>query len=134
MPADLIYYIDREDRDFHQRARLDKQNLIRSLQWTGQSLYDLANARLQACAIEGRSPNLTDLFEEAVNHQRLVNAMHSLRVPRHLFKFLYRLLVTHTNTFTDEAPSWRVSGETFESVLALYRREQEAYDRGGVVG
>ncbi len=42
LPAELIHFVDREDRDFHQRARLDKQNLIRSLEWTGQSLYDLA--------------------------------------------------------------------------------------------
>lgn len=129
LPAELTYYIDREDRQFHQRARLDKQNLIRSLEWTGQSLYDLANARLLACAVDGRTPNLVDLFDEAINHQRLVNAMRSLRVPRHLFKFLYRLLVTHTNTHTDENPSWKISGETFETVLALYQREQDAYDR-----
>jgi len=48
LPAELERLLDREDRDFHQRARLDKQNLIRSLAWTGQSLYDLANARLKA--------------------------------------------------------------------------------------
>jgi hypothetical protein len=132
LPADLLDYIDRENRQFHQRVRLDKQNLIRSLQWTGQSLYDLANVRLQACAVEGRSPNLADLFDESVNHQRLVNAMHSLRVPRQLFKFLYRLLVTHANTFTDEAPSWKISGETFEAVLALHQRDQQVYDRSGV--
>ena len=46
LPSELAHYLDREDRDFHQRARLDKQNLVRSLEWTGQSLYDVANARL----------------------------------------------------------------------------------------
>src|SRR5690606_33623996 len=43
LPDDLVGFLDREDRDFHQRARLDKQNLIRSLAWTGQSLWDLTN-------------------------------------------------------------------------------------------
>ena len=134
LPAELIYYIDREDREFHQRARLDKQNLIRSLEWTGQSLYDLANARLKACAQPERSPNLSDLLDPSIDQQRLVNAMRSLRVPRHLFKFLYRLLVTHTNAHTEEHPVWRISGETFESVLALYLRDQDAYERGVVAG
>ena len=27
-------------------------------------------------------------------------------------------------------PSWKISGETFESVLALYQRDQDAFDRG----
>ena len=50
LPVELERRVDRQERDFHERARLDKQNLIRSLAWTGQSLYDLANARLKACA------------------------------------------------------------------------------------
>ena len=47
LPIELERLIDREDRDFHQRARLDKQNMIRSLAWTGQSLYDMAIAQDQ---------------------------------------------------------------------------------------
>jgi hypothetical protein len=133
LPVELSYYIDREDREFHQRARLDKQNLVRSLDWTGQSLYDLAESRLQACATNGSKPRLTDLFEPSVNQARLVNALRTLRVPRHLFKFLYRLFVTHTNAHTDDAPAWQITGETFEAVLALYQREQDAFDRGTTV-
>ncbi len=58
LPIELERLIDREDRDFHQRARLDKQNMIRSLAWTGQSLYDMAIARIKACAIDGSAPSL----------------------------------------------------------------------------
>ena len=54
LPVELERRVDRQERDFHERARLDKQNLIRSLAWTGQSLYDLANARLKACAADGQ--------------------------------------------------------------------------------
>ncbi len=35
LPIELERGLDRQDHDFHQRARLDKQNLIRSLEWTG---------------------------------------------------------------------------------------------------
>jgi hypothetical protein len=129
LPMELERLIDREDRDFHQRARLDKQNLIRSLGWTGQSLYDMANARIAACAAEGRTPTITDLFDE-VDQRRLMESLASLRVPRHLFKFIYRVLTTHCNAHTEDQPVWKISSATFESVLALYQRDQDAFDRG----
>ena len=58
LPIELSQYIDREDRDFYQRARLDKQNMMPSLEWTGEALYDVAIARLKACAAPGKSPTL----------------------------------------------------------------------------
>lgn len=134
LPIELSYFIDREESDFHQRARLDKQNLVRSLQWTGESLCDLANVRLAACAAGGSAPSMRDLLDETIDDRRLIDAMRSLRVPRHLFKFMYRLLVTHTNAHSEKEPVWRIPNATFESVLALYQRDQEAFDRGnGVV-
>lgn len=130
LPIELSYFADREGRDFYQRARLDKQNLVPSLGWTGEALYDVANARLKACAINGHAPSLRTLFQESVSERRLIDALRMLRVPRHLFKFLHRLFVSHANAYTEENPSWQISGETFESVFALYQREQDAYDRG----
>ena len=34
------------------------------------------------------------------------------------------------DTHTEEQPVWKISGATFESVLALYGRDQDASDRG----
>lgn len=130
LPIELAVYLDREERDFYQRARLDKQNLVPSLEWTGEALYDVASARIKACAVAGQVPSFQDLFDDSVNQQRLVEALKSLRVPRHLFKFMYRLFVAHSNAYTDESPAWKISGETFESTLAVYGREQDAVDRG----
>ncbi|MCG8586834.1 MAG: hypothetical protein MI757_19190 [Pirellulales bacterium] len=133
LPIELGQIIDREGRAFYERARLDKQNLIRSLDWTGEALYDVANARLRAC---GENPAVTSdvtlesLFEPEVDQRRLINALRTLRVPRHLFKFMYRLLVAHCNAHTDTDPKWQISSEMFESVLASYLREQDAVDRG----
>ncbi|MEN6449349.1 MAG: hypothetical protein ABFC96_02565 [Thermoguttaceae bacterium] len=129
LPIELERLLDRESRDFHQRARLDKQNLIRSLGWTGQSLYDMANARIAACAAEKRTPKVLDMFE-GVDQKRLIDAFASLRVPRHLFKFMYRLFTAHCNAHTEEQPAWKISASTFESALALYSRDQDAFDRG----
>ena len=130
LPIELVHFVDREDRDFYQRARLDKQNMVRSLEWTGEALFDVANARLAACAVDGKTPRLTDLFEESLTRDRLIDALRSLRVPRHLFKFMYQVLMSHCNAHTDESPDWKISSSTFESTLALYHRQQDAFDRG----
>lgn len=130
LPIELAQFIDREDREFYQRARLDKQNMIPSLEWTGEALYDVASARLRACALPGATPKLRDLFDPAISDRRLMDAFRGLRTPRHLFKFMYRLFVAHCNAYTDEDPAWTISAERFESVLALYSRDQDAFDRG----
>jgi hypothetical protein len=130
LPIELGEYIEKEDRDFYQRARLDKQNMVPSLEWTGQSLYDLACSRVSACAVSGKAPKLRDLFDSSISDQRLVDAFSGLRVPRHLFKFLYRLLAAHCQQFTDAAPSWQISPSTFEAQLAVYRKDQHTVDRG----
>lgn len=134
LPVELSDYVKQEGHDFLQRARLDKQNTIPSLEWTGQSLYDLANARVKACAEGEQSPSLRDLFSPEISTERLVEALGTLRVPRHLFKFLYRLLVAHCQAHTDSNPEWQINSATFESQLALYRRDQEDVDRGLMPG
>jgi hypothetical protein len=130
LPVELERRVDRQERDFHERARLDKQNLIRSLAWTGQSLYDLANARLRACAADSKTPTITDLLDPAIDVRRLKDGLGTLRVPRHLFKFMYRLFTTHCNAHSDDSPVWQIDQGEFESVLALYQRDQDALDRG----
>ncbi|MEX0936478.1 MAG: hypothetical protein WDZ59_01365 [Pirellulales bacterium] len=130
LPIELSVYLEREEREFYQRARLDKQNLVPSLEWTGEALYDVANARVKACAAPGMSPTLRDLLDDSVSDLRLIEALRGLRVPRHLFKFMYRLFVAHCNAHTDDKPVWKIPSATFESTLAVYSREQDAVDRG----
>ncbi|MDR0520649.1 MAG: hypothetical protein LBH00_02220 [Planctomycetaceae bacterium] len=134
LPDQLLVFIERENSEFHQRARLDKQNLIRSLDWTGEALLDLANIRLQACAAEGTNSDMTELFEPAIDRRRLTDAFAKLKVPRHLFKFLYLLLQKHVNDHTDTEPAWKISAAAFETVLALYLRDREAAEKNlGVI-
>ncbi|MGB7348143.1 MAG: hypothetical protein WBD20_28220 [Pirellulaceae bacterium] len=123
LPQELHRDMERESREFHERARLDKQNVIPAFQWTGESLYDLARARMMACAADGTSPEPKDLFNSELDYQRLMSAFRSLRVPRHLFRFLYRVLVDHCNRYTDAEPEFKIKAETFETVHAVYDRE-----------
>lgn len=130
LPSELTRYIDREDRDFYQRARLDKQNMVPSFEWTGEALFDVTNARLQACAVAGATPNLRAMFDPSLTDRRLIDAFRSVRVPRHLFKFLHRVLVSHCSAYTDSDPVWQILPQTFESTLAVYLKDQDAFDRG----
>jgi hypothetical protein len=121
--------MERESNEFIQRARIDKQNLVRSLEWSGESLFDLLNARITACAVDGKSPVITDFFSSPLDRNRLVNAFAKLRAPRHLFKFLYTLFTQHVLSYSDSAPVWQISETTFETALALYLRNREAAEK-----
>ncbi|RLT14106.1 MAG: hypothetical protein DWI25_05655 [Planctomycetota bacterium] len=130
LPIELYRFIEREDEQFNQRARLDKQNLVPSLEWSGETLYDIASTRVQAASVVSPSATLTQLFESKVDQRRLLDGLRSLRVPRQLFKFLYRLLVAHCHAHTGEQPVYQIPLERFDTVLAVYRRDQDAFDRG----
>ncbi|WP_010584837.1 hypothetical protein [Schlesneria paludicola] len=131
LPIEISFYLTREDKEFYERSRLDKQNLIRTLEWTGESLFDLANDRARACAINpDPSISIKKWFDDAISEGELVGTLARLRVPRHLFKFLHRLLVEHCHRYTDESPRWVIDRETLQSSLAIYLRDLEAYDRG----
>ncbi|TWT96419.1 hypothetical protein [Neorhodopirellula pilleata] len=125
LPEELHRDTERETREFHERARLDKQNVIPSFQWTGESLYDVTRSRMMACAAEGRTPQPKDLFEDDVSYDKMLAAFESLRVPRHLFRFLYRVVSEHCNQFTDTDPQYQISRSTFETSLAVYTREMD---------
>ena len=131
LPRDVVFFLSREEKEFYERSRLDKQNLIKSLEWTGESLFDMASSRIRACRSDAQqkgSPELTirDFFADEVSREDLIARFARLRVPRHLFRFLYRLLTEHCNRFTEDQPSWKISRSTLETAADAYAREQEA--------
>lgn len=131
LPIELKYALAKENRDFNASARLDKHNVTPDLVWTGETLYEIANARVAACCERDSSAKVNDLFEDDVDIHRLTVAFAELRVPRHLFKFLYRVLSEHcVNNFGDK-PSFKISKERFETSLALYKSELSSFDHHG---
>ena len=104
--------------------------MIPSLDWTGHALYDLASARVAACASEEGAPELRKLFAPEIEDARLIEAFGSLRVPRQLFKFLYRVLVAHCQSHVDTSPVWQLDSATFEAQLALFLHDQQDVDGG----
>jgi hypothetical protein len=132
LPIEVSDFLLKEEKQFYERSRLDKQNLIRSLEWTGESLYDLANDRIRATAngSAAATAQLRDWFDESISEGELVATLGRLRVPRHLFKFMHRLLVEHCNRYTDTSPRWKIGRESLHATLAVYLRDLETYHRG----
>jgi hypothetical protein len=129
LPSAVVGYLNRQEKEFYERSRLDKQNLIPSLTWTGQGLYDIANDRIRACArLAEKKPGVRDLVEPAISEAELISTFDRLRAPRHLFKFLFRLLVDHCSKYTEDQPEWKIKRETMQASLALFMRDLEAYD------
>ncbi len=122
LPIELRYALFKESSAFFQEARLDKQNLIERLTWTGSMLYDLCDARLKACREEGAEPiSLLDLFDEDVTGRDVVDALDQMHQPRDAFKLLYRCLSEHCSNVTADQNQWRVPRLVLEHV-----RKQEA--------
>ncbi len=122
LPIELRHELFRESSAFFQEARLDKQNLIERLVWSGPTLYDLCNARLAACRSAG-APAITllDLFAEDVTRQELVDALDQMRQPRDAFKMLYQCVQEHCSTVIDNQSAWRIPRLLLETV-----RKQQA--------
>jgi hypothetical protein len=123
LPSELQPYADRETREFHERARLDKQNVVASFDWTGEALYDLLASRMKACAIPGTTPSPKSFFGADVSETRLIAALQSLKTPRNAFRYLYQLIAEHCKRYRSESPNFVISSELFESNLALYQSE-----------
>jgi len=123
LPNDLQYFLDRESREFNERARLDKQNFISNFEWTGEALYDVVMARMKACSNAETHSSPSQLLAPAVTEQRLILAMQALRTPRNLFRFLYRLIAEHCKAHRSAAPQFTISSETFESTLAVFQSD-----------
>lgn len=122
LPIELRYALFKESSAFFQEARLDKQNLVERLSWTGSMLYDLCEARLRACRAPDAEPMaLLDLFAEDVAGRDVVDALDQMHQPRDAFKLLYRCLSEHCSNVTAEQGQWRVPRLVLEQV-----RKQEA--------
>ena len=129
----MAYYLEKEDKEFYDRARPDKLNMIKPLRWTGPSLYDLAGDRLKACSSKAdgeTGPRLRDLIDEGIGDDSLKDSLGNLRTPRQLFKFLHRLIEEHCHRHTEDKPKWAVDADTFRTTYAAYMRDLDAFDRG----
>ena len=135
LPLELRYEVNRESASFFQEARLDKQNLIDRLEWSGPTLYDLCNQRLAACYAgdhDGGSgnppPTLRQLFTEDVSRDMIIDALDQMHQLRDAFKFLYAVIQEHCKLVPADQPEFKIARLTLESVRRVQsQRVQELY-------
>jgi hypothetical protein len=123
LPLELRHMLNRESPEFFREARLDKQNLIERLSWSGAVLYDLCTARLNACRAPGANGStlaLRDLFEESVTQQDLIDALDQMQQPRDAFKFVYQLINEHCSNIPEDAAQFKIP----RPVLDALRKQQ----------
>jgi hypothetical protein len=129
LPIELRHMLVRESPAFFQEARLDKQNLIERLTWSGATLFDLCTSRLRACQKDGADAiYLTDLFEPDVSREMVVDALDQMHQPRDAFKFLYSVIQEHCRMIPEDAGKPLIARITLETVRRdQARRVQELY-------
>jgi len=119
LPIELRHALFKESSVFFQEARLDKQNLIERLTWSGPMIYDLCTARLRVCMEPGAEPiTLADLFDEDETRHDQTEALGAMMQPRDALKFVYRCLSEHCAAVTREDEAWRVPKHVLDRVRA----------------
>ena len=115
LPIELEHAIDRQERVTSTAGRSwTSRTSSASLAWTGQSLYDLANARLKACASDGKAPMIT---ESAGTSDRRGVWRCSLRLACRAFVCFYRFFgEMQCNALQRHSPVWKIDQGEFESV------------------
>ncbi|MBI1372752.1 MAG: hypothetical protein GC159_08330 [Phycisphaera sp.] len=131
LPIELRHLLRREDADFFQRARLDKQHMIDRLTWSGATLFDLCTRRLQACRIDGvESVTLTDLFDDDVSTTDLIDALDQMQQPRDAFKFIYQTIQEHCSNVPQDQPIWKIPKLTLNQVRKQQSQRVQELQRG----
>ncbi|MFW6060810.1 MAG: hypothetical protein ACODAQ_11565, partial [Phycisphaeraceae bacterium] len=120
LPIELRHLLMRESSEFFQEARLDKQNMIDRLTWSGTTLYDLCTTRLNAVRPAGvETISLTDLFEDGVTRDGLIDALDQMHQPRDAFKFLYQVIQEHCRMVPEEEQNFSIPRLTLENVRKM---------------
>ncbi|MBB6430950.1 hypothetical protein [Algisphaera agarilytica] len=130
LPIELSYLLNKESPSFFQEARLDKQNMIDKLTWSGATLYDLCSSRLNACKTASKTGelSLTDFFEESVTRETLIDALDQMHQPRDAFKFLYNVVQEHCRLLPEDTADYHINRLTLETVRRTQsQRVQELY-------
>ncbi|CAG1004801.1 hypothetical protein PHYC_03173 [Phycisphaerales bacterium] len=131
LPMELRHAVFRESSAFFQGARLDKQSMIERLSWTGATLYDLCESRVNSCRAPDAPPlALLDLFAEDVTKAELMEALEKVHQPRDAFKMLYRAIMDHCAGVTRGESTWRIPRHVLLNVVKTEQERVQQMHRG----
>ena len=115
LPAELGDLFSREDGAFFRAARLDKQNAIERLQWSGSMLSKMCDARIRAASSRPNSAvPIESLFDANVGRAKIEEALAVCGNPREACRMVYAMLQEHMAHA--EAGAKTISNATFELV------------------
>ena len=131
LPIELRHLLLREGSAFFQQARLDKQQMVDRLEWSGTLLYDLCSRRLQACQPpNSQALSLAGLFADDVTAQDLIDALDQMHQPRDAFKFIYQVLLEHCAGIPEDQPVFRIPRLTLDYVRKAQSQRVQQLARG----
>lgn len=131
LPVELRHELFRESSAFFQGARLDKQNLVERLTWSGAALFDLCTNRLAACRPAASPPiTLADFFDDEVTRQDLMDALEQMHQPRDAFKLIYQCMQEHCSNITEDQQKWRIPRPVLDSVRKQQSERLTMLQRG----
>ncbi len=131
LPADLSHLLRREDSEFFQKARLDKQHLVEALVWSGPTLYELCNRRIAACMQPDAPPvTLKDFFREEVTEADIFDALEQMHQPRDAFKMMYQVIQDHCLQTSENEADPRIPRLTLEHVRRQQSQRVQDFGRG----
>jgi len=134
LPLELRHQVHRESPKFFEEARLDKQNLVDRLAWSGATLYDLCTRRLHACQAsdtpQDKPIQLMDLFQPDVSRDAVIDALDQMQQPRDAFKFVYELIQEHCRLSPEDQPSFRIARITLDNVRRAQAQRVQDLHRG----
>ncbi len=120
LPIELSHMLASEDLEFKRQARLDKQNVINPLKWTGTTLYDLCSWRFKNCQTSEEHISLDAMFDDDVQSAYLIESLDQMHQPRDAFKFLYAVILEHCRNTPGDSEDYQISRSTLDFV----RRQQ----------
>ena len=115
LPAELGDRFNREDGAFFRAARLDKQNAVERLQWSGSMLAKVCDARIRAASARPTSAVAVEtLFDENVGRAKVEEALGGCGNPREACRMMYAMLQEHMAH--SDAGVKTISSATFDLV------------------
>ncbi|HBS29735.1 MAG TPA: hypothetical protein DEB06_09870, partial [Phycisphaerales bacterium] len=73
---------------------------------------------------------LTDLFEDDVTRQDLVDALDQMHQPRDAFKMLYQCILEHCSNVTEEQQKWKIPRLVLETVRKQQSERVQQFFKG----
>ena len=117
------------------RMRLDKSNLVETLDWTGQELVEIASYRIRVCSSDEEEAGLGlwDFFAEDLDHDYVRETLTRLSTPRYMLGFLAHAFREYARNLPSDLDAddsrWRMPRAHFDMIREKWLDRTEVLRR-----